>query len=164
MTTGPILLVVAALVVSRAAEAAGLPDWLLGDWVITKVYQKSDYGPDELPPSVRLGGKIMTAEPDRLHLGVDICTDLTVRQKRDTIGHLVPGHKPEKLGLIPRPDWLPYLEIHCGRSLTEEKDGLDDRHINYINWIIIPNGRNKIDLIFLYSCYLELRRKEKPFS
>jgi hypothetical protein len=168
MKTGSLLLVVAALLVSGGAHAAGLPDWLLGDWVVTKVYQAPDneihYRDAEAEPVVKLTGKTMTVEPNRLHLNDEICTDLTVQQKRDTINHLVPGRKPEKLGLIPRPGQLPYLKINCGKSLTEGPDGLDDRHINYIYWVVIPNGRDKIDLVFLGPCYVELRRKGKPVS
>lgn len=48
--------------------------------------------------------------------------------------------------------------------MTEEKDGLDDRHINYIDSIVIPDGKDKIDLMFMGPCYVELRRKEKPES
>ena len=110
----------------------------------------------------------MTVEANRLSLGGEICTDLTVREKRDTIRHLVKhelGGKPEEYGgLIPRPGRLPYLHINCGRSLTEEKDGIDDRHINYIDWVVIPDGHDKIGLMYLYACYVELRRKEGPIS
>jgi hypothetical protein len=166
------LVVVSVLGVSGGAHAKGLPDWLLGDWSVTKVYQLNDdlarYPDPGNEPVARWTGKIMTIEADRLHLGVDICTDLTVREKRDTVRHLVKhelGAEPEVFGgLTPRPGSLPYLRINCGRSLTEEEDGLDDRHVNYIDWVVIPNGHDKIDLMFLGPCYLELRRKEKPQS
>jgi hypothetical protein len=102
---------------------------------------------------------------DQYHPGKD--TNRRPLEKRDTIRHLVKSRlagKPAVFGLTPRPGRLPYLDLNCGRSLTEEKDGLDDRHINYIDWILIQDGHDKIDLMFLGYCYAELRQKENPDS
>ncbi|MDR3440952.1 hypothetical protein [Telmatospirillum sp.] len=173
MKTGSLLLVVAALLVGGATNAAALPDWLLGDWVVTKVYQLNDglihYRNSEAEPVVKLTGKIMTIEANRLHLGVDICTDLTVQEKRDNIRHLVKdvklGGEPEMYGgLTPRPGRLPYLDINCGKPFSEGPDGIGAREANSVDWVVIPNGHDKIDLMFLYPCYVELRRRGKPVS
>ncbi|MTJ81246.1 MAG: hypothetical protein F8N37_09535 [Telmatospirillum sp.] len=172
MKAGSILFAIVPLLLPCAGTAAEIPNWLLGDWIVTKVYQAGEdvvrYQEPEAEPVVRLTGKTMTVEPNRLSLGGEVCADISVRKRRDTIRHLVKdvelGAEPEIFGLTPRPGRLPYLEINCGRSLTEEKDGQDDRHINYIDWIVIPNGHDKIDLMFMGPCYVELRRKEKPES
>lgn len=171
MKAGYASFIVLALLVCGGAKAAGLPDWLLGRWMVTRVYQESPetahYLVPGAEPAIWVGGKTMTVEADRLSLAGEVCTDLAVRAKRDTIRHLVKSRlagEPEVFGLVPRPGWIPYLDINCGKSLTEDGNQLDDRGINYIDWIIIPDGHDKIDLMFIGYCYVELRRMEKQTS
>lgn len=145
-----------AFLLAGQARAAGLPDWLLGEWDVTRIYEEDPerhiYPSAAGEPAVWLDGRTMTVEPNRLELANHICANIAVREKRDTIARLVSRTlwlKPQALGLTPRPGTLPYLDIQCGNDLIRYKDGtVADRHADYIHWQIIPDGHDKIEMMF----------------
>ena len=119
------------LVASASAHATdpqargGVPTWLLGKWVVTKVYEDANetYPVPSAEPEVWLGGKTMSVEPNRLSLGGEICTDFGVEPKRGTIRQILKtmsGQTPQQIGLNAKRGQVSYLKVTCGRSFTEE--------------------------------------------
>jgi hypothetical protein len=155
------------LVASASAHATdpqargGVPTWLLGKWVVTKVYEDANetYPVPSAEPEVWLGGKTMSVEPNRLSLGGEICTDFGVEPKRGTIRQILKtmsGQTPQQIGLNAKRGQVSYLKVTCGRSFTEET--AERVEMPHIEWYIVVDDREKIEMAFLGGAYLELRR------
>ena len=155
------------LVASASAHATdpqargGVPTWLLGKWVVTKVYEDANeaYPVPSAEPEVWLGGKTMSVEPNRLSLGGEICTDFGVESKRGTIRQILKtmsGQTPQQIGLNAKRGQVSYLKVTCGRSFTEET--AERVGMPHVEWYIVVDDREKIEMAFLGGAYLELRR------
>ena len=158
---------IAVALLSNSVSAAAptgipIPQSLLGEWVVTKVYEPDGPYPEPgAEPKVWLDGKTMVIESNRLSLGGEVCIDLDVTKKRGSIARILAinsGEKPSDMGLKPRAGAVDYLAIRCGHSFTNETS--ERTGIDYIEWYVVLDERNRseIELGFFGGAYLELRR------
>jgi hypothetical protein len=156
---------------AEAADAAGapVPDWLRGEWVVTKVYEANEVYPVSAgEPKVHYIGQTMTVEADSLHLTSEICAEATARDAsagfQDLIRRTTGQSTPSALGLGSTPGKINYLEITCGKSLMEDGSRNVERDIGRpIKWRVIRDADDKIEMPFFSGCFLELHR-QKPTS
>jgi hypothetical protein len=141
----------------------GLPDWLLGQWQVTKIYEdRGKFYPDPAAePRIYYRDQIMTIELGRIIFTDSTCADITVKEKLDTVANLLKQETgyggPERIGLKPKIGQVYYFDVKCGKrfreimgNTLEERPGL--------SWRIIPDGHSKIDMPFFGGSYLELRK------
>lgn len=144
------------------AAHGSIPSWLLGDWVVTKIYKPDAVYPEpDAEPQVRLDGKAMTISPNRLSLGGEVCADLDIKSKYATVAQVLlqsSAQKPEDIGLTPRKGRVSYLEVRCAKSFMDET--VERTNIDYIKWYVVidEQNRSEIELAFLGGVYLELHR------
>lgn len=141
---------------------SSFPDWMLGNWTVTKVYEADIVYPQaDAEPVVRLSGKTMSVEPNKLSLSGEICLDLDIKEKKATVAQVLKessAQKPKDVGLSPKKGPMTYFDVRCRRSFmdqTTERTG-----INYIEWYIVFDEKDQsaIQLAFLGGTYLELHR------
>lgn len=133
---------------ARAADlpATNLPDWLTGQWVVSKVYWNKKARNSGNPETQYVGQTIAIDLRKNQHLDVhtagsagddhlepvnrfdmfayvmdkSVCIDFSAVQKQGDIRQFLKkdmATDAEKLGLTATPDRVPYIEIKCGRSL-----------------------------------------------
>jgi hypothetical protein len=149
-----------AVSADAADKSSALPHWLLGDWIVTKVYEADIPYPDpEGEPKVRFGSQKLTIGPDKLSLSGEVCTDLDIVTKRGTLGQILAGtigRKPAELGLSVSHESTSYLVVTCGKSFQEDTE--ERTHTPSVHWHILLKSRDNISMPFFGGAYLELRR------
>lgn len=137
-----------------------IPTWLLGDWVVTKIYEdKTVYPEADREPQVWLGGKTMKIETGKLSLGGEICLDLDVAMKHGNARKVFVtelGKPPENIGVKLSNTAIDYLRVTCGKSFTDETFERDEGL--KLDWNIFLKSKDQIEMPFFGGAYLELRR------
>lgn len=145
-----------------APTGVPIPPSLLGEWVVTKVYELNKVYPQpSAEPKIWLDGKTLVIEQNRLSLGGEICLDLDVQRKRGSIAQILKetaGETAKEIGLKSRKGVSDYFVARCNSSFSEEK--FERIGVNYIEWYLVMNraDQDEIELAFFNGAYMELHR------
>ncbi|MBS1003674.1 hypothetical protein [Acetobacter thailandicus] len=149
-----------------------LPEWMLGEWVVTHVYQARGMDRTYFDPYQYYPGKHMTITPRQLLLTdfgceVESVTHSTGRFKAvfsEGIGGLTPGMFD---GLPKFPEKITYEKVKCSHRLAvvKDDDSSDGKETHMVfektisdQWNVIIRSYTEIDLPYYGNNYLQLRK------
>ncbi|MBS0959300.1 hypothetical protein [Acetobacter thailandicus] len=165
--TCSLLAVQSATAVPAATKT--LPEWMLGEWVVTHVYQARDMDRTYFDPYKYYPGKHLTITPRQMLLTdfgceIESVTHSTGRFKAvfsEGIGGLTPGMFD---GLPKFPEKVTYEKVKCSHRLVIFKNSSSDDKKTHIEktisdqWNVIMRSHTEIDLPYYGNNYLQLRK------
>lgn len=152
------------------ATTKTLPEWMLGEWVVTHVYQSKSIDRTYFDPKQSYPGKHLTITPKQMFLEdlgceVESVTHSTGRFKKVFTDGISGPPSTDYDGLPKFPEKVTYEKVKCSHHLVLVKD--DDSpdgkktHIQKsipMKWNIIVHSHTEIDLPFYSGSYLQLRK------
>lgn len=109
--------------IAGTASAAGLPDWMLGDWPVRHVFQDDDKPyPESGGPNVWWKDKSLRVESDRLVFDDTTCegTHATLQQGEvSTLLHATTRETFSDLGMPVEKGTVIYYKVRCDHVLVQ---------------------------------------------
>ena len=154
------------------ATTKTLPEWMLGEWVVTHVYQVRGMDRTYFDPYQYYPVKHMTITSKQILLTdygceVESVTHSTGRFKA-VFSEGVGGASPNLFDGLPKfPEKVTYEKVKCSHRLIFMKDDdspdgkkthIETEKDGSAQWNIIVHSHTEIDLPYYYGAYLRLRK------
>ncbi|OUI87937.1 hypothetical protein HK11_08045 [Acetobacter sp. DmW_043] len=152
------------------ATTKTLPEWMLGEWVVTHVYQAKSIDRTDFNPKQYYPGKHLIVAPGQMRLGdfgceVESVIHSTGRFKKVFTDGVSGPPFTDYDGLPKFPEKVTYEKVQCSHRLVIFKDddsqSVSREHIEKsipVKWNIIVHSHAEIDLPYYGATYLQLRK------
>ncbi|MBS0959299.1 hypothetical protein [Acetobacter thailandicus] len=147
-----------------------MPEWMLGEWVVTHVYQSKNVDRSNFDPSRFYPGKHLIVASGEIRLEDLGCEVASVTHStgyfKKVFAEGVGGELPIEYSGLPKfPEKITYEKVKCSHRLNifkENESSINPKpHIEKsipTQWNIIVHSHTEIDLPFYSGSYLQLRK------
>ncbi|MBS0959298.1 hypothetical protein [Acetobacter thailandicus] len=154
------------------ATTKTLPEWMLGEWVVTHVYQSKSIDRTYFDPKQSYPQKHITITQKQIILTdygceVESVTHSTGHFKKVFTDGISGPPSTDYDGLPKFPEKITYQKVKCSHRLAVVKDDdssdgkkthIETEKDGSAQWNIIVHSHTEIDLPYYYGAYLQLRK------